>query len=436
MSVAQLIAAKRDGQAHSARDIRELINGFTDGRVPDYQMSAWLMAVYLRGMSDTETVELTQAMLQSGTQMHWPDSEPTVVDKHSTGGVGDKTSLIIAPLLAECGLQVPMISGRGLGPTGGTLDKLESIPGFQTQLSVEQLQQQVDSIGCIICGASPEIAPADRKMYALRDVTATVASIPLITASILSKKLAEGLDCLILDVKFGSGAFMKELSEARALARSLVRVGNLMGVRTRALLTSMEQPLGLTAGNALEVNECLDILAAKEPQEAGANDVRALSLRLAAELLEMSGRCKDVETGHRELEQVLASGRAATRFQQMVEAQGGQLTNHLPVAEATPVHADSTGFVHDIDTGALGQMVVDIGGGRQQVGDSIISQVGLSVHAKIGARVETTTSLADLHLQSTNVTETLTERIRNAFVIKNAPLDPPKLIVETIEHHD
>ena len=287
MQPAALIAIKRDGLELSDQQIDSFVSGVADGRIPDYQAAAMLMAIYLRGMSPRETARLTAAMLHSGTRLQWPDDGIPVVDKHSTGGLGDKTSLILAPLLAECGVRVPMLSGRGLGPTGGTLDKLESIPGFRTSLSIVELQQQVLSLGCVITGTTAELAPADRRLYALRDVTGTVSSIPLITGSIMSKKLSESLAALVLDVKFGSGAFMKTAAEAAQLAESLVRTGTSMHVRTTALLTDMNQPLGAMCGNALEVQEAVQVM-----QGHGPADVRRLSVQLAAQVLVDSAACE------------------------------------------------------------------------------------------------------------------------------------------------
>ena len=280
MQPASLIAVKRDGLELSDQQIDSFISGVTSGEIPDYQVTAMLMAIFLRGMSPRETAALTAAMLHSGTRLQWPPNGQPVVDKHSTGGLGDKTSLIIAPLLAECGVLVPMLSGRGLGPTGGTLDKLESIPGFRTDLSITELQQQVLQLGCVITGTTAELAPADRRLYALRDVTATVPSIPLITGSIMSKKLAESPHALVLDVKYGSGAFMKTAADAAQLAASLVRTGHSMNVATTALLTDMNQPLGGMCGNALEVLEAVMVM-----QNHGPPDVRRLSLLLAAQVL-------------------------------------------------------------------------------------------------------------------------------------------------------
>src|SRR3954452_15256312 len=283
MNVVSLISKKRDGGELTEDEIGSLISGYVRGDVPDYQMAAWAMAVYLRGMTVPEIAALTECMLHSGVRFEWPAGESPKVDKHSTGGIGDKVSLPLAPLLACCGLAVPMISGRGLGATGGTLDKLEAIPGFRTDLSLAEIEQMTASVGCVITGASAEIAPADKKLYALRDVTATVPSIPLITASIMSKKLAESLDALVLDVKFGSGAFMKSLDQARELARSLVDTGKRMGVKTTALLTDMNQPLGRMAGNLVEVHEAIATLQGRAPE-----DLWHCTRELAVELLLMT----------------------------------------------------------------------------------------------------------------------------------------------------
>src|SRR4051812_43079517 len=294
---ALIIARKRDGAALGSAEISSFIAGYSRGEIPDYQMAALAMAIYLRGMTTEETAALTDAMLASGQRMQWNSGGKPKVDKHSTGGIGDKTSLILAPLLACCGLAVPMISGRGLGATGGTLDKLEAIPGFRTDLSLEGIQEITERVGCVITGATAEIAPADKKLYALRDVTATVPSIPLITASIMSKKLAESLDALVLDVKFGTGAFMKSLESARILARSLVDTGKRMGVKTSALLTDMNQPLGRMAGNLVEVHESIATLEGRGPP-----DLWDCTRELAAELLLLTGQARGREEAFRMLE--------------------------------------------------------------------------------------------------------------------------------------
>ncbi|MFN9282457.1 MAG: thymidine phosphorylase, partial [Planctomyces sp.] len=379
MQPASLIAVKRDGLELSDQQIDSFISGVTSGAIPDYQVTAMLMAIFLRGMSPRETAALTAAMLHSGTRLQWPPNGQPVVDKHSTGGLGDKTSLIIAPLLAECGVLVPMLSGRGLGPTGGTLDKLESIPGFRTDLSITELQQQVLQLGCVITGTTAELAPADRRLYALRDVTATVPSIPLITGSIMSKKLAESPHALVLDVKYGSGAFMKTAADAAQLAASLVRTGHSMNVATTALLTDMNQPLGGMCGNALEVLEAVMVM-----QNHGPPDVRRLSLLLAAQVLV---DCK-VENTHEaalsRCEGLLQSGAVCERFLRMVEAQHGDPRLPLKIAPATELVATRSGFLSRIRTEQLGYAVITLGGGRQQTKDTIDHSVGLEMLVRIG----------------------------------------------------
>jgi pyrimidine-nucleoside phosphorylase len=380
---ADIIARKRDGLPLSTEEIRFFIGGFSRGEIPDYQMAALAMAIYLRGMQDGETADLTDQMLRSGTVLRWPGDAPPVVDKHSTGGIGDKVSLVLAPLLACCGLWVPMISGRGLGPTGGTLDKLESIPGFRTDLSLVEIQSVARRVGCVITGATSEIAPSDKKLYALRDVTATVASIPLITASIMSKKLAEGLDALVLDVKWGSGAFMKSVDRARELAISLIATGRRMGVSTTALLTDMNQPLGRMAGNAVEVNETLETLA-----DRGPGDLVELTLALGAELLVATGRSADRDTASAILRGHLGSGAAREKFAEMVSAQGGSLAGPLRVAPGREWAAAHHGFVRKINTQAIGMAIIEAGGGRRIMSDRIDHSVGVEMLVRLGERVE------------------------------------------------
>lgn len=381
MNPAHIIARKRDGEALLPEEIGELIRGYAAGDVPDYQMSAWAMAVCWQSMSREETVALTRAMLESGAVLECPDTSLRV-DKHSTGGIGDKTSFIIAPLLACCGLRVPMISGRGLGATGGTLDKLESIPGVRTNLSREEAAEIVDRVGCVITGATADLVPADRKLYALRDVTGTISSIPLITASILSKKLAERLSALVLDVKFGSGAFMKTRDRARALAQSMVEVAAGFGLKATALLTDMNQPNGRLAGNAVEIDESLDILAGKGP-----DDLRELILALCAEVLLMKSSSHDAADARATLASHLDSGRALRKFSEMIAAQGGDLDAPRPRAPAWTLAASGDGFVTAIDAERLGLAIVEMGGGRKKVGDSIDHSVGLEVFARIGDRI-------------------------------------------------
>ncbi len=327
MNIVQWIADKRDGHRLSDSQIACIISGYTDGSIPDYQLAALAMAIFFRGMDRQEIVSLTRAMLNSGESFRWPELDQPVVCKHSTGGIGDKVSIILAPLLAAAGMAVPMISGRGLGATGGTLDKLESIPGFRVDWSMDQIRRQVHEIGVVIAGASQQIAPADRRLYALRDVTATVPSIPLITASILSKKLAAGLDALVLDVKFGSGAFMKSIDKARVLAESLIWVASHLGVDAAALLTDMNQPLGRMAGNANEINECIEVL-----QGQGPPDVRELAVELAATLVQQVTPDQSGDAARQRLNRLIDEGHAWDKFQQLVRAQGGTLSGPLPLA--------------------------------------------------------------------------------------------------------
>jgi pyrimidine-nucleoside phosphorylase len=424
MNVPTLIRKKRDGQALTGEEIRFIVDSYAHGHLPDYQKAAWAMAVCIRGMDADETAALTDAMLHSGKILAWPDDGRPVVDKHSTGGIGDKVSLVLAPLLACCGLRVPMISGRGLGPTGGTLDKLEAIPGFRTNLSLDEIVSVTQRVGCVITGASAEIAPADRKLYALRDVTATVESIPLITASIMSKKLAEGLDALVLDVKHGSGAFMKTLPEARALAASLVATGRRMGVKTSALLTDMNQPLGRMAGNAVEVDESVAALRGE-----GAPDLMEVTLVLGAELLYLAAVAGDRASATVQLQQQIASGAALEKFREMVAAQGGDLDAPRPVAPASDVAADRSGFVRQIDTQALGVAIVELGGGRKTLTDKIDHRVGLEMLVRIGDRVAANQRL--VRVFGSGASFPLAQAlIAAAIVIGDEPIVAPPLVVE------
>ncbi len=381
MNPLELIARKRDGQAHSAAEIESLVRGYVDDKIPDYQMSAWLMAAYLRGLSIDETVALTTAMLNSGSKLD--DDVARRVDKHSTGGIGDKTSFIVAPLLACCGLQVPMISGRGLGPTGGTLDKLESIPGCRTDLSGGEISRVLNEVGCVITGATSQLVPADRKLYALRDATSTIGSIGLITASILSKKLAENLSALVLDVKFGSGTFMKTRSQARALADSLLEVAGRLGLPSTALVTAMDQPNGRMVGSAVEIDEALEVLGGNGP-----SDLRELAVALAGEVLLMKRMAGDAAEAQTTLAGYLDSGRAMARFEQMVAAQGGDLRAPRPCSESWPLVAQRDGWIVRIDAERLGLAVVEMGGGRKTVGQPIDHAVGLEMLVRLGDRVQ------------------------------------------------
>jgi pyrimidine-nucleoside phosphorylase len=426
MNIVHLISKKRDGGELTADQIGALVAGYVDGRVPDYQMSAWAMAVFLQGMTVAETAALTEHMLNSGATFEWPAGEAPKVDKHSTGGIGDKVSLPLAPLLACCDLGVPMISGRGLGATGGTLDKLEAIPGFRTDLSTAEMQAVTRRVGCVISGATADLVPADRKLYALRDVTGTVPSIPLITASIMSKKLAEGLDALVLDVKHGSGAFMKTLDQARALARAMVDTGERMGVPTTALVTDMNQPLGRLAGNAVEVNESVAALEGRGPA-----DLMEVTLALGAELLVLTQREPTPSAARKRLERAIASGAGREKFREMVAAQGGDLDATRPVAPAQEVASRRAGYVAVIDTEGLGRVIIDLGGGRKKLGDRLDLSTGLEMLVRLGDAVEAGQPLVRVFAkpQAAAVVEA---DLLGAITIGDHPVKPPPLIVERI----
>jgi pyrimidine-nucleoside phosphorylase len=389
MHVPSLIEKKRDGGTLTAEEIRALVGGYVRGEVPDYQMAALAMAVFFRGMDDAETTALTMEMRDSGDVFAWPAGTPPKVDKHSTGGVGDKVSLILAPLLACEGVWVPMISGRGLGFTGGTLDKLESIPGFRVDLTWPEMLQQLESVGCFIAGQTGNLCPADKKLYALRDVTGTVASLPLITASIMSKKLAESLDCLVLDVKFGRGAFMQKREDAQKLADAMVAVGRGAGVETHAVLNPMDQPLGCTAGNALEVAECVEVL-----QGGGPDDLIELTLELAGKL---------VPVAKEKLRARLSDGSAWEKFVAMVEAQGGDVSalekmravHRAPVL--TEVVAPSAGILRKLDALEIGRLCVELGAGRAKAGDDVDFAVGVECLRKEGDKVAQGESILRVH---------------------------------------
>ncbi|MCB1206925.1 MAG: thymidine phosphorylase [Verrucomicrobiae bacterium] len=402
MHAPSIIERKRDGKELDESEIRFFVRAFTLGDVPDYQMSAFAMAVYFRGMSPGETVALTLAMLDSGVRFTWPESAPRVVDKHSTGGVGDKVSLVLAPLLACDGSWVPMISGRGLGITGGTLDKLESIPGFRVGLSMEEALAQIERIGVAMMGQTSSICPADRKLYALRDVTATVPSRPLIVASILSKKLAESLDDLVLDVKYGSGAFMKTREEAVLLGEAMREVGNSMGVVTRVLYHAMDEPTGRAVGNALEVAEAIACL-----QGGGPEDLRNLVLDLA---LEVS------RSERKQLAEYLDDGTALLRFRELVEAQGGDATaidrfdevHVAPVIREIP--APMSGVVTRVDAETVGRAANGLGAGRSRAEDPVDHAVGFDCLPKVGEEVVAGETLARVHARSTKEASEAMER--------------------------
>ncbi|NOZ40865.1 MAG: thymidine phosphorylase [Planctomycetes bacterium] len=427
MNPVWIIAKKRDGEALTNDEIGHFIAGYAAGSIPDYQMSALAMAIYLRGMSTDETAALTDHMLASGARFEWPGSESPKVDKHSTGGIGDKVSLLLAPMLACCDLHVPMISGRGLGATGGTLDKLDAIPGYRTDLSMEEMQAVTKSVGCVISGATEGLVPADRKLYALRDVTATVPSIPLITGSIMSKKLAEGLDALVLDVKFGSGAFMKTEALARELAESLVETGKRMGVATTALLTDMNQPLGRMVGNAVEVDETVAGLEGNGPK-----DLMEVTLALGAELMMSTKLATSLDDAKEQLQKTIDSGAALQRLAKMVAAQGGDLGAARAVSPTTEVVSPVGGFVTAMDAERLGEAVIAMRGGRQQMGDALDYSTGFEMLVRLGDRVEAGQQLARLFAPA-DVVQAGQEKLLAAIQFADEAPTVGPLILERVE---
>ena len=424
-----LIEKKRDGGALSEVEIRFFIDGFTAGEIPDYQMAAMAMAIYFQGMTPEETVALTRAMMESGDLVDTSAIHRPKFDKHSTGGIGDKVSLVLAPMVAACGVAVPMISGRGLGITGGTLDKLESIPGYRTDLTEREFVATLQACGCSIIGQTGRLAPADKKLYALRDVTATVPSIPLIVASIMSKKLAEGIDGLVLDVKWGSGAFMATRERARELAAALVSVGRGMGKKADALLTGMNQPLGRTAGNALEVRESIEALRGE-----GAADLMEVTTALGARMLTLAGVAPDLGTAIRTLERTLADGEALAVFREMVRLHGGDPAvvddpSKLPTAalvEAFP--ALRTGHVAAVDAGEIGRACVVLGAGRRKSDDGVDPAVGVSDLVKVGDPVDRGDRLLTLHANDRASLDEARRHLERAFRFRDEPVAPPPLL--------
>ena len=428
-----IIEKKRDGQILSDEEIRFFIDGYTRGEIPDYQMAAMAMAIYFKGMTLDETAILTDAMMRSGELVDTSPIRKPKVDKHSTGGIGDKVSLILAPLVACCEVAVPMISGRGLGITGGTLDKLESIPGYRTNLSDQEFVEVVQKCGCCITGQTGQLAPADKKLYALRDVTGTVPSIPLIVASIMSKKLAEGVDALVLDVKWGKGAFMKTQELAQALARSMVEVGNRMNKGMAAMITDMNQPLGRSAGNALEVVETVECLKGKGPE-----DLMELTMALASRMLILAGRVQDHVEGLSVLQRQMELGRPLEVFAEMIKLQGGDARcvedpKVLPAARIRePVVSPAGGFVSGVDAERIGKACVVLGAGRAKTDDRVDFAVGVSGIVKIGEPVESGQPLALIHANDEKRLAEAREMMRSAFTIAAEGSPPPSLVVDMI----
>jgi pyrimidine-nucleoside phosphorylase len=424
----RLIEAKRDGRELAASDLRAFLNGYLTGAVPDYQMAAFLMAVYFRGFSDAESGTLLDAMIETGSRLDLSHLGPTRIDKHSTGGVGDKVSLVLAPLVAELGIVVPMMSGRALGHSGGTLDKLDAIPGFRTQLTAPEFLGILENVGCAMIGQTEEIAPLDRRLYALRDVTATVPCIPLIAASIMSKKLAEDLTGLVLDVKVGRGAFLTTEAEATELARTMVRLGTRHGVETVAVLTGMDQPLGNAIGNGIETREAIHAL-----RGGGPDDLRQVVLALAGEMLTMAGAAADPEEATRMAGRVLDDGRALERFRRMVHLQGGDVSvvddpDRLASApERDGVRAHLAGVVHGIDPVGLGWGVVELGGGRRTQDDDVDPDVGFELAVAVGDTVQTGDLLGSVHARTPEGLERGRSILRDAIRMAQGPVEPPSL---------
>jgi pyrimidine-nucleoside phosphorylase len=427
------IRRKRDGGELSSGEIESLVNAYTLGDIPDYQVSAWLMAVVLRGMTRAETAALTDSMLRSGEVLDLSSLAARKVDKHSTGGVGDKTSLVLAPLAAAAGVVVPMISGRGLGHTGGTLDKLEAIPGFNVNLPVAQFRRVLEACGCAMIGQTAEIAPADCKLYALRDVTGTVESPYLICASIMSKKLAEGIDALVLDVKTGSGAFMKSEDAAAFLAELMVETGERMGKQVVALMTDMDQPLGCMIGNALEVVEVVDVLRGDGPE-----DLRQLCLELAGWMLHLGGVAVTVTEGKKQSEKLIASGKAFDRFRQMVELQGGDARaiddpTKLPRAENTiTLSSPKDGYLESLQCEQVGTACVILGGGRERKEDSVDPAVGIVLHKKVGDAVSAGEPLATVHYNDESRAVRARQLLEQSYQITDSPVREKRPLIHRV----
>ncbi|MBN2391342.1 MAG: thymidine phosphorylase [Anaerolineae bacterium] len=434
MRMVELIEKKRDGGVLTTEEINFFVQGYTDGTIPDYQASALLMAIMLRGMDDRETGDLTLAMAYSGEVLDLSDVAPFVVDKHSTGGVGDKVSLVVIPVVAACGLPVGKMSGRGLGFSGGTLDKLESVPGYRTNLTVDEFKAQLAQIGIVLTGQSANLAPADGKLYALRDVTGTVPSMPLITSSIMSKKIAGGADAILLDVKVGSGAFMKTLESARALAEGMVRIGQMLGRKVTALISDMNQPLGCAIGNILEVREAIDVLHGE-----GAQDFREHCVTVAAEMLCLGGgKAATLEAGEDQVKQALASGLAWDKFRQLIIAQGGDVRyvdepDRFPRAaliETIPV--SQTGYLAEVRADEIGMVALGLGGGREKKGDQLDHRVGIMMHCKVGDKIQGGAPLFTVHADDATKRDEAVRRALRALTFSSDPVEPLPLFYARI----
>lgn len=433
MRAYDIIYKKRQGCPLSKKEIGFLIKGYTCGEIPDYQISAWAMAVFFQGMDDQETAYLTELMAESGDIVDLSEIGAKVVDKHSTGGVGDKTSLVLGPLVSTAGIPVAKMSGRGLGHTGGTIDKLESIPGFCTEISSKEFLNNVRSIGISIIAQTADIAPADKKLYALRDLTATVESIPLIASSIMSKKIAGGADGIVLDVKTGNGAFMENLEDAKELAEAMVGIGNNVGRKTIAVISDMNQPLGYKVGNTLEVEEAVECLQGNGPE-----DLRELCLTLGANMLILAEKVADFKTGYRLLADLLDSGKAYEKFQEFTAAQGGDIevikNDELSKADKQIViEAEDSGFVKSIKTREIGLCAMLLGAGRENKDSKIDYEVGLELKKKIGDRVSVGESLVEVYYNKEDNLDEIMRRLKDAFIIEKGRQDQVNLIHEIIK---
>jgi pyrimidine-nucleoside phosphorylase len=424
MNALEVIGRKRDGREHTAEEIQFLLSGYVRNEIPDYQMAAWLMAVCIRGMTRSETLALTQAMVASGEVLDLSGIEGIKVDKHSTGGVGDKVTLIATPLAAACGVKVPKLSGRALAHTGGTLDKLESVPGLTVDLDPERFIRQVREIGIAVAAQSPRMVPADKLLYALRDVTATVPSVPLIASSVMSKKIAAGADAIVLDVKFGRGAFMPDQASAEELASEMVQLGEGAGRRTVALVTAMDNPLGRSVGNALEVQEALDALAGK-----GDEELLEVSLRVATEMCRLAGIPADPYDA-------LQSGAGREKFEAMLAAQGGRLSEGLAVAAVQqPLRAETDGYVESIDALEVGLASLELGAGRARKEDKVDFAAGLVIEAQVGARVRAGDPLVIVHARSMDLVERVTPRLQKAWRLTDREVRRPPHVLARVDRN-
>ena len=432
---AEVIKTKREGRALSKVEIQTFIRGYTDGSIPDYQMSALLMAIYFKGMNDEETLNLTDSMLNSGIRVHF-SSKIFKVDKHSTGGVGDKTSLILGPIVAAAGVPVPMISGRGLGHTGGTLDKLESIPGFNTQLSIEDFIRHVDESNICFIGQTKEICPADKKIYALRDVTATIESLPLICASIMSKKIAEGIDGLVLDVKYGSGAFMKTPEQSERLAKALMGIAKSYGKSVVALITNMDQPLGRYSGNSLEVEECVEIMSGKKFLNSNGQDLyedtRELSLWLSAHMILLGGKAKSLDEAYALAKSILESGKALTYFKKLCQIHSGQLDQLPKPKHKLDVCSTQNGYIKAFETEKIGIAGIILKAGRAKTQDIIAPTAGIEFHVKVGDPIKVGESIFTIWGDQPELFQKTKEMLLNSVSISLQKPARQVLIFKTI----